>query len=621
MRLRWFAAALAAGLLVAGITASAALWSARAELLAARGALEEGQRALSAGRIPDARRSFGAAQQATRRSQRSLSNPVVGLVAAVPLAGDSVVAVRALAEAGAGLAAAGVAVTAAGDRLSGSFAAPGIALAPMQAAAEDLRHARVLAEDAAAAAGSIDGLLVPPVSAARDEAMAHLEPSVQGLEAASELAAALPLLLGADRPRHYFFGAANPAELRGTGGFIGAYAILTLDGGRVDVGPYASISEIPPLPADEVEPPNPSYELRYARHRAGTTLHNINMTPDFPSAAVAIERLVERQTGQALDGAIVADPQALRALLEVTGPTELPPFGAIHSDGVVDLFSNEAYALLPDSDARKRRLGEVAGAILERFMVDGAREDPLAAGRTLAALVARGHVQVHAIDPRIQRALELTGAAGALSTPEGDFLAVVVNNAAANKADYYTDRAVSYHVELEPHGWASASLRVTLHNRTPTSGLPVSVIGPGGPEFAAGQNVSLLSVFCAPDCRLQEARRDGVTTPVEAEEELGLPVFTRPVGLLSGERSDLEYRWEVPAAWEGDADGGTYRLTIRPQTTIRPTALHLSVEVPEGMQIVSAGGDARVRGSRAIWAGTAETFDALEVAFERLEET
>ena len=51
------------------------------------------------------------------------------------------------------------------------------------------------------------------------------------LHAGSLILDGLPSFLGADGPRRYLFGASNPAELRGTGGLIGAYAILTMDRG------------------------------------------------------------------------------------------------------------------------------------------------------------------------------------------------------------------------------------------------------------------------------------------------------------------------------------------------------------------------------------------------------
>ena len=58
------------------------------------------------------------------------------------------------------------------------------------------------------------------------------------LHAGSLILDGLPSFLGADGPRHYFFGASNPAELRGTGGLIGAYAILTIDGGRLSFSDF-----------------------------------------------------------------------------------------------------------------------------------------------------------------------------------------------------------------------------------------------------------------------------------------------------------------------------------------------------------------------------------------------
>ena len=60
-----------------------------------------------------------------------------------------------------------------------------------------------------------------------------------------------------------------------------------------------------------------------------------------------------------------------------------------------------------------------------------------------------------------------------------------------------------------------------------------------------------------------------------------------------------------------------YRLTMRPQPTIRPTRLHLDVQAPEGMQIVSASPGMRTSGGRATWEGEVIGETVFEIRFER----
>jgi len=53
---------------------------------------------------------------------------------------------------------------------------------------------------------------------------------------ASALAEVMPTFLGGDEPKRHFFAAGSPAELCGAGGFIGAYALLAIEGGGRDRG-------------------------------------------------------------------------------------------------------------------------------------------------------------------------------------------------------------------------------------------------------------------------------------------------------------------------------------------------------------------------------------------------
>jgi hypothetical protein len=226
-------------------------------------------------------------------------------------------------------------------------------------------------------------------------------------------------------------------------------------------------------------------------------------------------------------------------------------------------------------------------------------------------------VLLHSTDPDVQAAFDAAGVSGRLGNPTGDFLAVVANNAAGNKADFYLERRVDYRVTLGAGGTASAAATVSLANDAPESGQPPYVIGPFDERFVAGQNVTYVSTYCAAGCLLEDFRRDRSPDAVGSEAELGHPVFPVFVDLPSGGSQSLEYRWSVPWAWAGDRGAGTYRLTIRGQPTIRPTALSLDVRAPEGMNIAHTTPPMQVSGGRAVWEGVLADGMIFEVRFQR----
>jgi hypothetical protein len=617
--------------LVVGIAALVALavGGGLALVLPARGPLLEGRDEMLAGRDAllsgDAAAAGAAFDRAKARfvdAQDRLGNPLTRLASLVPIAGRTPDAVTAGAEAGVLVARAGALVADAAEDLPGGVGALAprdgvIPVEPFRRLTGPLAEAR---SRVAEAVGILDGAprrLIPSVvgdAVARFDLEAHQ--ALRGVTAASSISSVMPSFLGDDGPRRYFVGAQNPAELRGTGGLIGAFAILTFEDGRMRLGPFRDI-EVLDSTAPPIEAPSPEFESLYGDLGALTGYSNVNLTPDFPSAAVAMERLYERSTGQRVDGSILADPQALGLLLRASGSAQVPGTNvALDADTVVPFVANEAYALLPDDVARKRLLGAVAGQVVSQFVAG--ETDPPTAGRAVVDAAAGGHLLLHSTDPAVQSGLDRARVTGRLLDPTGDFLAVVANNAGGNKVDFYQDREVRYTVRLARDGSGEATADVEWTNGAPRSGQPQYVIGPHPfTEAAPGESAMRVAAYCAQGCTLRRAEVTGEPLGLAELQELGHPLFLHGLKLLSGDSATVRYEWTVPSAWEGDEYGGTYRLTVQSQPTIRPTQLSVEVQIPEGMRVESVSPGMQVAGDRVTWSGQAEDVTTLEVEFSR----
>ena len=123
--------------------------------------------------------------------------------------------------------------------------------------------------------------IVGPVADARDRSIAQLEDAAGTATAADALAGALPGLVGSEGERRYFVAAQNPAELRGTGGFMGAYTILTADGGRLDFDRTHSITELRDLPRSR-RPRADGFGEPFAGFGGTGFWRNLNMDPTRP---------------------------------------------------------------------------------------------------------------------------------------------------------------------------------------------------------------------------------------------------------------------------------------------------------------------------------------------------
>jgi Protein of unknown function (DUF4012) len=596
---------------------------ARAALVEARDAMLQGQDHLLAGEVGQASDSFGRAEAAFSKAGDHLGNPLTRLASLIPILGRTPDTVTAVAEAGTLVAEAGQRLGAAVEHLPGGPEAlvprnSTIQLGAFEQLAPALGEVRGLVVEADTLVRGSPRTWIPDVVASAlfrfQEEVGQLRRAVTAAEAITR---ALPSFLGVDERQRYFVAAQNPAELRGTGGLIGSFTILEADNGRLRFDDFSAIQELPDA-IGHVESPNPDYEALYVRWGGAGYWANLNRTPDFPSAAVSIERLYEAVRGIRLDGVIAANPQALSALLEPVGPVGVPGTDAtLDSSTVVPFVTNEAYSRLPAAD-RKRILGDVAGEVLRQFLSDGATEDPIGAVRSVIDAAIGGHLRFHSTDAAVQNAFDQAGVTGRLLSPEGDYLSVVVNNNGANKIDFYLEESIRYEVQLEPGGGAIARTVVDLGNQAPDRGQPAYVIGPSPFKPAEpGESIAVLSTYCARSCQIHGFEVDGAPKVAEPATELRHPLLMSNVRIPSGGTQRMEYGWAVPDAWSGDVGAGTYRLTFQGQPTIRPATLELEIQVPDGMEIVRTSPGVRVIGDRAIWRGAAPDLSTFEVEFYR----
>jgi hypothetical protein len=607
------------------VTGVLPLAAAALPLLQARAATEAARAELDAVAPDAALPHLERAEARFRLGRVLLRNPVTLGARLVPGLSQNVQTAGALAAAGELTAGAARRVTGELEALGGPAALmprdeavpiePVAALAPvLRAAADDLAEAEELAGGAPVIA------LAPQLADARLELLGELEAARPPVEAAAGLAEVLPGFLGAQEPRRYLLAASNPAELRGSGGLIGSHTVLEIEDGRLAFGEFEPTPDVEPVSPLELEPPNADYAARYDRFGSAGFFLNINMTPDFPSAGLAAVRLYEHVYGERLDGVILADPHIFAALLQAGGPLEVPGGRTLAADDVVAYVASEAYEDFDSNEERKRVLGAVAAGAVQRLLVAGTDGDPAAMVRALARAAGDGHLLVYAADPAVQHAFEAAGLAGALPAgTEGDVLSVALNNTSNNKVDFWLERAVRYDVRLEPDGAAHGEVEVDLRNGAPTDGYSSHVLGPNADGLEAGDARPLLSLFCGAGCETRGLRVDGVEHDAVVEEELGLPVHTVQERLPSGGTLTVAAERELAAGWLAHShdEAGWYRLTLDPQTGIRPAEVALSITIPEGFEAVRATPGLAVDGRTVSFVGPVNGPQVYDVHFAR----
>jgi hypothetical protein len=595
------------------------LLQSRGNLQAGRDALTAARRQTVAGDLTSAKASFAKARDAFGGADSAAHGPLGTVARAVPWFGNS-------ADTFAAMASAGVSLSDAGEALTGALAALPQGLGSLAPANGELpleRYAALTdaveqARDGAAAAadtlGAAPQSFVPQVLARpRWDAQEQASRLAEDLGGVADLLRGSAAFAGKDGPMRYLVVSQNPAELRGTGGIWGAYAILTLENGRASVSPAQPTQTLRDFPAGRVPSPSEDYATNYEQFGGAGSWQNLNATPDFPAAAQAALANYELGEGEALDGVIAADPFALQALLAVTGPVRVPGIGSVTADTVVDVTTNTSYKDYRGPIQRKEVLGTVATDVLGRFL--GMDEHGLARLRALGDAVGGGHLRIYSTNEDVQAGLTQLGVSGALDPPQGDYLGVTVNNGSGSKIDYYATRRITYDVTLGGDGEAIGVATAAIENDAPTHGQPRYVIGPYVDGAAPGDQIPLTNVWCGRSCSLISATRDGDPIALATGTENGAVWFQDYRTIPAGQTGELAVTMRSEDAWEGNSSGGSYTLTFSPQTTVQPTDLKVTIHAPSGTDIVWTNEPMAVDGGTAVWQGTPKRTLTLSVRF------
>lgn len=482
----------------AGLGLAGAALLARQQLHAGIRHAQDGLLAARSGRGEDAAVHLAAAQRAFDASARSLDAWWARPGRSIPVVGRQMRAVSEVSAVGAELAgSAAASVRASGvDDLQVVGGRVDLDLVRSMAAPLDaIGAALTRAEEQVAAIGRVG--LLPPVADRFDALVRTLDRAQADVATAAETVSALPQMLGADGPRYYFVAFGTPAEARELGGFMGAYAVLVADDGRLSLGGQGRVRDLNrAFRGKQLADPS-RFPPQYLAMQPQRYWQNITGTADFPTVAEAVRQLWPSRTLVPLDGVLYLDPVALGAMLELTGPVRVPGLSdPLTADMAPEFLLRDQYLEFPNDD-RHDFLLEAATAVFERLTA-GDLPGPGAIAKALGPSVAQGRLMVNSFVPREQRVVERLGLDGALPPVNGDFLSVRATNRGLNKVDAMLQRSLDYDVTVDQgSGAVSATLEVTLRNGAPPSGLPLSMIANriGRPPGTSSTTVSLLTPF------------------------------------------------------------------------------------------------------------------------------
>lgn len=532
--------ALVAGLILAGVIVLIGGWA-----LLVRGAAESlrseialTSTALRSGEINAAQQHLSEAGEAASRIISLTPGPVGGVAESLPFVGSQFTDARAVASAVTDLAPAVTPLLDLGARaqISGLRTVDGrIDISLLDEAAPLLGDVAAAAREASA---RLDSAQAPEV----DDATRDLDRVASLLDRAAEASAYLPAMLGANGPRTYAVLLQNIAEIRGSGGLLGAYALVTLDDGRVTLEEAAARKD--GLDADAIPYGEVADQGQIATWGADLgEWATYNLSLDFPlTGELTAAGMAAR--GTPVDGVIGLDARIVAALLAGTGPIE--EGGArLTRDNAEAFFTRDIYAKLPDVDAKDDLTVQLLRATLERAL--GGSIDVPALLAAAVDPVSEGRLRVWSADPTTQEWLVSTPLGGALPDRPGPYVGIDLNNAAGSKLDAYLDLSARYRVGMCPgQPEQESKLELRLRNDAP-EGLPDYVdLRLDRPDAPKGSTSLLVHVYGPEGAGLLWARLDGKVASFTSTQEGSHPVWGFDVELERGQEVLLRLAFTEP---------------------------------------------------------------------------
>ena len=378
-----------------------------------------------------------------------------------------------------------------------------------------------------------------------------------------------PLVLGSPQRLRYFVSFQNSAEARGTGGILGAYAIVEFFKGQIKIVQSGSNASLDSMSLKKIPIAVPDEFLQLYGHNPAI-FQNSNLSPHFPYGAEIWLGLWEKRFGEKFDGVIAVDPEALSYVLKATGPIILESGEEITSENVVEETLKNAYKRFEfDNNGRKEYLVKILNATARELEAGNYSKIKLA--QALRDSIIQNRLLIYSTDTAVEKILSTSRFGGFMRTEPNNEFRTVIQNIDASKLDYYLDRQVSVKsmtcgVDRE----TEVKIRVT-HTLETGKGLSAYVLtraDKGKPsDLITGAHRFKVFIYGPVGARLVSASRENRTEDLGgAATERLRPIYVVDVDLAPGESEEFLANFA----------GGTGKISFVDQPLVRTTEIDIS---------------------------------------------
>lgn len=376
----------------------------------------------------------------------------------------------------------------------------------------------------------------------------------------------LPQLLGYPDPKTYMVIFQNDGEIRPTGGFMSAFAIMKLDKGRIIPEKSDDIYSLDrKFNSRNVQPPEAI--AKYLNEKTWY-LRNMNFSPDFYQSMSTFKKYYDTLDDEPkIDGIITIDTQVLKGLIEVLGSIDVPGYGTFtaENDSRCDLpqiVCELEYIVdkpLPTmvSNRKSSILGPMMKVLINRSL-GGGKEQLTKLVPLTFNLLSQKHILVYFTDDTAQKAAEMFKIAGRVKDFDGDYLYVNNANLGGAKSNFYITNEFKQDIEIKDDGTVVKKLELKFNHNRASDNCNLE----SGELCLSGIQQDYFRVYVPKGSKLTEALGTEDEIVSHEDNDLNKTYFEGFFKLNPESRSIIRLTYELPFKVQ---KGSVYKMLIQKQ--------------------------------------------------------
>ncbi len=428
------------------------------------------------------------------------------------------------------------------------------------------------------------------------------------LKSFSEDIPVLLKVLGHERSQKYLLLFQNNQEIRATGGFIGSYGVIDIEGGEIKNIFVEGIFNIDGQLNEKIIPPRPIQKISTA-----WSMHDANWFADFPTSARKVAGFYEKTGGPTVDGVIALTPNVIQKLLVLTGPIAMPEYNVTIDAGNFINETQKQVEELYDEELNqpKKILADLTPKIIEKIQRNSSDENHwLELISVIEESFHEKHLLLYSRGEEIEKAIIKRGWGGEIKSAAGDYLSVVNSNINGYKTDGVVEEKITHQAEIRPDGSIINTVKIKRihhggnseyywHNRVNSDYLRVYVPldsqlleakGHTWQKYEPPVNYQSHNFKIDPDVfKLESSMTIDPNNGTHIFTESGKTVFGNWVYVSPGEEVEVSYRYKLPFKINfGDftKPADKYSLLIQKQSGSLGSEFSSAIKYPQEWEVV-----------------------------------